>query len=83
MTVERAASARARPRTATLKQKSAHTPPADPALLEETKRRNQARNTRANLISVVMILLTLCALAYIAWQLNHPITLYISRLFGG
>jgi hypothetical protein len=63
----------------------ASTPTPDPgrdAQLEQVKRRNRARNTRANAVTAVMVMLTLVVLAYIAYQINHPVTIYISRLFG-
>lgn len=56
---------------------------AGKATLEEIKQRKKARDLRANVITGVMILLTLGMLAYIAWQLANPITIYVSRFFGG
>ncbi len=52
---------------------------AEIAQLDELRRRNQARNTVANLVTVVMLLLTLLVLAWVAYQLNNPVDLF---LFG-
>jgi hypothetical protein len=53
------------------------------ATLEDIKRRKKNRDLRANVITVVMILLTLVMLGYIAWQLANPVTIFVSRVFGG
>lgn len=44
---------------------------------EPIRKRNKARNETANLITVVMLFLTLLVLAWVAYQLNHPIDLYL------
>jgi uncharacterized membrane protein len=51
--------------------------------LEEIKRRRRRRNLRANVITVIMIVASLGMLAYIAWQLANPVTIYISKVLGG
>jgi len=42
--------------------------------------RNQERHLTANIITVVMIVLTILVLVWIAYQLNNPIALNLSRL---
>lgn len=51
--------------------------------LEEIQRRRRHRNLRANVITVVMIMASLGMLAYIAWQLANPVTIYVSKVLGG
>jgi hypothetical protein len=64
-------------------KRKTQTAPKGAATLEEIKRRKRNSDLRANVISVVMIFLTLGMLAYIAWQLANPVTIYVSRIFGG
>jgi len=56
--------------------------PPVPVSLERVDRARRRRSAVANSITVLMLGGTLVMLAYIAWQLNHPITLYLSRVFG-
>ncbi len=51
--------------------------------LERVDHARRRRSVVANTITVLMIGGTLAMLAYIAWQLNNPATLYLSRVFGG
>ena len=59
--------------------------PIDPvaaAELERVRRRNRRRDLIANVITVIMLLLTLAVLGWVAYQINNPIALNISGLFG-
>jgi hypothetical protein len=62
------------------KSKSRSRPSA--AELEKIVRRRQSRIAAANLVTTVMIVLTLLVLAWVAYQLNNPVTIYLSALFG-
>ncbi len=50
--------------------------------LEKIVRRRQNRIAVANLVTTLMLLLTVLVLAWVAYQLNNPVTIYLSALFG-
>ncbi|MHB8629708.1 MAG: hypothetical protein ACYDBJ_23625 [Aggregatilineales bacterium] len=51
------------------------------AELKRVQARTRTRNTVANLITGLMLLLTMLALAWVAYQLNNPVVLNLSQLF--
>jgi hypothetical protein len=51
------------------------------AELRRIQARNRARNTTANFVTVLMLLLTLAVLGWVAYQLNNPIALNLSQFF--
>lgn len=57
-------------------------PTIDPALLEPIRKKKLWRDRLANLVTLLMITLTLVMLGYVAYTLNNPVTLNLSRLLG-
>ena len=55
------------------------TDPRSTAELRLVQARTRTRNTIANFITVMMLLLTLTMLGWIAYQLNNPIALNLSQ----
>jgi hypothetical protein len=69
------------PARSTQRPKRAALDPRSTAELKRMQARNRTRNTLANLVTVLMLLLTLAIMAWVAYQLNYPIALNLSRLF--
>ncbi len=56
--------------------------PKKAAPLDHIRQKNQSRDELANLVTVIMLLLTLLVLGWVAYQINHPIEIYLSGLLG-
>ena len=48
--------------------------------LERIRNRNRRRANFANTVTIIMLTLTLLVLGWVAYQINHPIVIYLSSL---
>jgi hypothetical protein len=53
-----------------------------PLDLAKVERRKHSRDAVANLVTAFMLLLTLLVLAWVAYQINNPITIYVDGILG-
>lgn len=67
------------PMRATQTAKRVYIDPRSSAELRMVQARIRTRNTIANFITVLMLVLTLAVLGWVAYQLNNPIALNLSQ----